>query len=135
MPEIQPKIAFDAGIERIVSKAADGEPSLPESADVSSGAGVYKPQLDSLLFPPSIEQSLIASLEPNIANKALLTPTGFANALAQSLKHVSEGVVGESAVSLAPKSKEKLAKLAALFSEAEELRALLQTYRHLLHKA
>ena len=131
MSEIRRTISFDAGIEQILSHAEQSTPTLPESTNVATGAGRYTQQLDGVLFPPSLEQSIVDSFRPEITNLDLLTPVGYESALCEC-EELLHQQLQESTNS---KTKEALQQLKELLGEEQELRTLLRTYRHLLHKA
>lgn len=130
MPEIRRTLNFDAGIEQILSHTSQATPSLPSSSNVAAGAGRYEKQLDEVLFPPSLEQSIADSFRPEINHMDLLTPVGYESALCECEELASEQLEA----SANPQQAGCLGKLKDLLGEEQELRTLLRTYRHLLHK-
>lgn len=131
MSEIRPAISFDAGIEQILSHKDNVAPTLPDSPNVASGAGRYEKQLDDVLFPPSLEQSLADSFRPEISNLDLLTPVGYEAALCECEQLIDEQLADANT----DQNRESLGNLKKLLTEEQELRSLLRTYRHLLHQA
>ncbi|MEO1525606.1 MAG: hypothetical protein AAFX06_09220 [Planctomycetota bacterium] len=129
MPEIHRTINFDAGIERILSHTDQSVPTLPDSANVAAGAGKYEQQLDEVLLPPSLEQSIVDSFRPEIKHFDLLNPIGYETALSECEEYLTENLELAS-----DDAADRLRELRDLLSEEQKLRSLLRTYRHLLHK-
>ena len=61
MPEISRNLSFDAGIERILTRTDPNPPSLPDAGQIIPGDSHYEHRLDDVLFPPSVEQTLLTS--------------------------------------------------------------------------
>ena len=131
MPEINRLISFDAGIEQIVADADPNPAQLPETGQYVPGEGIYRQQLNEVLFPPSVEQSLVDSLRPELGHRSLLTPTGYHTAHAECKNDLQNAIESHQGRPDA----EKLQKVADLLAGGEELTNLLNTYRHLLHQA
>ena len=84
-----------------------------------------------MLFPPSLEESLAEAFRPDVANRDVLTPGGYQGAV--------DGAVGDLRAAAAkatdPAEKAKLESALAVLKDDASLRDLLNTFRHLLHKA
>ena len=131
MPEIRPNISFDAGIEQIVSFSEPQASNQQDTGQIVPAESHYKQQLNEVLFPPSVEQSLVESFRPEVANRQLLTSTGYHGAhetcmdeLCQAIEKYGDRPEGA-----------KLQKMADLLDAGADLYNLLNTYRHLLHQA
>ena len=131
MPEIGPKINFDAGIEQIVSRTETQSASLPEVGQYVPSEGLYEQQLLEVLFPPSIEQSLVESFRPLVRDLSILTPPGNQAALEESLIELKDMMKKHEGSPIA----ERIESALEVLGEESEMRALLATYRHLLHQA
>ena len=131
MPEINRSISFDAGIEQVLNYVEAHPAQLPEADFYDRGEGIYRQQLDEVLFPPSVEQSLVESFRPSVSHRRLLTPTGYHAAHAECKQELSAALekLGDRPDGA------KLKAMADLLADGEQLTNLLYTYRHLLHKA
>ena len=128
MAEIQLRPTFDAGIERILTHSDSRNVALPDAGNIASRTGRVEQELENVLFPPSLEQTLADSFRPEIRSLDLLTPVGYEAALSECIEFV-EGCVKSD------QSEDSLKPLQDLLGEEQELRLLLRTYRHLLHQA
>ena len=131
MAEIPRNLVFDQGIERVLPRVETTAPRLPEAAEVDPGVGRAERQLDDVLFPPSLEQSLVEALRPEISQREILTPVGYEAALAETAQQL-EQAARENADTT---QRERLQQASDLLQDEMELRELLRTYRHLLHQA
>ena len=131
MPEINRSISFDTGIEQIVDFTDPNPAQLPDSGQYVPGEGSYQQQINEVLFPPSVEHSLLESFRPSVQQRQLLTPSGYnaahtdcRNDLQHAIEKFGDRPEGE-----------KLRNVADLLANSAELTNLLNTYRHLLHQA
>ena len=131
MPEINRSISFDAGIEQIVDHSDPNPAQLPETGQYVPGEGFYQQQLNEVLFPPSVEQSLVESFRPALSQRQLLTPNGYHAAHSECQQELQQQIekLGERP------DAGKLQAVADLLTDGEQLTNLLNTYRHLLHQA
>ncbi len=131
MAEINRNISFDTGIEQISEYAESAPTHLPETSQFVPGGGIYKQQLLDVLFPETIEQSMVESFRPEIMNRILLSPTGFHAAHKQCCEDIQEAYKTYAG---RPEGT-ALEELAELLDDGAELNALLSTLRHLLQQA
>ncbi|MBI1247966.1 hypothetical protein GC197_09020 [bacterium] len=131
MPEINRKLTFDAGIEQITAYIDQTPSQLPEGGQFVPGEAAGKQYLDEVLFPPSVEQTLIESFRPKVTERQLLTAPGYHHAHDQCMEDL-----GESLKEFAGRpGEEKLQAMAQVLQDVEGLRNLFNTYRNLLHQA
>lgn len=131
MPEVNRHLSFDAGIERVMNPA-DWQPmGLPETHSPLPGEAPVDQRLNEVLYPPSVEQTLIDSCRPDVQNLDVLTPGGYQSALDDARSLLKEALTRNGST----EEKEKLEGALALLQEEAELHDLLNTYRHLLHRA
>ena len=131
MAEINRTISFDTGIEQILAYADTSPAKLPDGGQYVPGEGFYQQQLNDVLLPPSVEQSLLESFRPQIKDRSVLTPTGYQAAHNQCQQDVQEAIekLGDQP------DAQKLKSLVPLLQTGTGLTRLLNTYRHLLHRA
>lgn len=131
MPEINRNLSFDAGIERVLS-TNDWQPmGLPDAARGLTAEAPVDQRLAEVLYPPSVEQGLVDSCRPDVQNPNVLTPGGYQSALEDTRARLQEALKRATS----PEDKSKLQSAIALLQEDAGLRDLLNTYRHLLHRA
>lgn len=131
MPEITRRMTFDSGIEQIISQDEPSNVRLPDGAIVLPGESPVENHLSSVLTPPSLEQSLIDTFRPAIEHPENLTPTGFRQAMEATYRDM-ERLAHQTSD---PTDKKKLEAAAALLNDERSLHQLLNTYRHILHRA
>lgn len=132
MPEVTSTIRFDAGIEQI-SLGGDAAPdALPQTVSgFVPGSTHSSTQLTQVLFPPSIEQSLLESFRPELDNRTILDPVNYQSALQscqQELSQLAQDHAGR------PEG-DKLQRAADELQQENELFRLLAMNRHLLQQA
>jgi hypothetical protein len=131
MPEINRNLSFDAGIERVLS-TNDWQPmGLPDAARGLTAEAPVDQRLAEVLYPPSVEQGLVDSCRPDVQNPDVLTPGGYQRALEDTRAKLQEALKRATS----PEDMSKLQSAIALLQEDAGLRDLLNTYRHLLHRA
>jgi hypothetical protein len=131
MPEIHRNLSFDAGIERVVS-TSDWQPlGLPDAARSLTAEAPVDQRLAEVLYPPSIEQGLVDSCRPDVQNPDILTPAGYQAALEDTRNRLRDALKRATS----QEDKQKLQAAVDLLQEDASLRDLLNTYRHLLHRA
>lgn len=131
MPEINRNLSFDAGIEQIIAFVDQAPTQLPEGGQFVPGEGVCHQYLDEVLFPPSVEQSLVESFRPRVTERQLLTAPGYHHAhqgCMSDLQDLLKEFAGRP-------EEEKLQAMVQLLQDVEGLRHLFNTYRNLLHQA
>ena len=131
MPEVTSHLSFDAGIELISMQSGLALASLPDSAPMVPTVSHYTQQLTKLLFPPSIEQTLLESLAPDIENRLILNPVTYHATLEQCQGQL-QALADEHAGT--PQG-EKLQRAADELQAESEMCQLLTMSRHLLHQA
>lgn len=131
MPEINRNLSFDAGIERVLS-TNDWQPmGLPDAARGLTAEAPVDQRLAEVLYPPSVEQGLLDSCRPDVHNPDVLTPGGYQTALENTRSRLQDALKRATTA----EDKAKLQGALALLQEDAGLRDLLNTYRHLLHRA
>lgn len=129
MPQVTRSLSFDAGIEQILIR--EGTPmALPDSGQVIPGMTQVEQRLDGVLFPPSLEQTLLESFRPEIDHDDMLTPVGYQVALDASREELRQAAENAAL----PAEKEALRHASEVLDDQKKLGDLLLTYRHLLHK-
>jgi type III secretion protein X len=122
------RYSLDRGIDSI-SRTSLPEVPLPDAALLPPASQVGRPELDRLLLRPNLQDYLIEQLQPDIADRQLLTPQRFEQTLhaaAQSLRDIAaagNGPASRTAI---------LSKAARMLSEEVNLRELLNMYRSTL---
>jgi len=131
MPDIHP-LAFNIGIEQIIRGGTAGTERLPEHIDslFPSEAHLSR-RLESVFEAPSVEERLLSFLKPEVRNKHILTPQGYASMI-ESVHQTLQEAIEESDEG---ESDDSLKKAAALLKGEKELLELLSTYRGMLMKA
>lgn len=130
MNRIGSPAAFDYGLERVSEDWVAGN-HLPDKSVGVSPLDRPENALNELLFPRTIEQTVLAALRPDIRHQELLTPHGFAEAQRQAMDEIGNAIQTENDVD----RKQKLMELDELLQANAELHALVSSYRHLLHQA
>jgi Type III secretion system YscX (type_III_YscX) len=126
VPRVSQTIRFDAGIEQITQRGDAAPEALPDRAGaLIPGAARYSQQITELLFPPSIEQSLLESFRPELENRAILNPVEYQAAL-QTCRDELERLVNDRAGGPAA---EKLQRAVDELQSDFELFRLLTTKR------
>jgi hypothetical protein len=131
MTQINRSLNFDTGIEQIVVQHGAQPANLPAESRILPGDAQITHQLDEVLSPPSIEQSLVESLRPEISHREMLSPPGYEAA------RDAAGPALEAALSQIPDSNDRkvVERALQLLKDDRSLRDLLNTYRNLLHRA
>ena len=130
MPEIRRDINVDVGIELIVD-AENAQPlALPETRGFTPADTQVTARLAEILSPPTVEQTILESLQPVCHNSNLMTPTGFQAAhercrfeLQTKLDKLQGTADGN-----------KIERLIKLLDEKQDLSELLVTLRKLLQQ-
>ena len=131
MARITRNLSLDAGIEQILTRSDPFPSALPDTGRMMPGIDRVGQRLDEVLFPPSVEEELLESFRPEVDQREILTPNGYRAALEESQAELREAV----ARAKGTPAGDSLQRAVALLDEERELRDLLSTYRHLLHKA
>jgi len=132
VPQIASQLQFDRGIDQISIRDYGGAERLPErTSSLVPGEDRYTQQLTELLFPPSVEQSLLESFRPDVNNRQLFSPVDNHVALQNchdDLRTHAEQHAGRPAAEILKRAADEL-------HVELELRQLLTACRHLLHQA
>lgn len=131
IPEAGGALAFNTGIVQVTTQSDLAPASLPDAAGLVPGETGYTEQLTKLLFPPSVEQSLLDSLRPEIDNRQMLNPVVYQATLENSFQEISQ--LGEEHAGT-PKG-DKLKRAADELQSELEMTNILSMCRHLLHQA
>lgn len=131
MARINSPIRFDAGIEEILIQSDSRPSTLPEGIRPVPGEGQITRLLDEVLSPPSVEQALVESLRPEIANREMLSPSGYQAAREFCVADLQRSL------SMATTQEERgaIERAIQLLSDDNSLRDLLDRYRSVLHRA
>ena len=125
-------LAFDRGIDRITHAQQQDLPALPERAQAPPPDVSTQPQLESLLALPTLDDTLTAALRPQLAQRDLLMPARFSEALQGALAQL--GAAAEQAQQAAPEDARTLNRALRLLKEESSLRELAQMYRSALYQ-
>ncbi len=125
-------LAFDRGIDRITHARQQELPSLPEREQALPPDVGTQPQLESLLALPTLDDALNAALRPQLAQRDLLMPARFRDALQGALERL--GAAAEQAQAGAPEDARTLNRAVRLLKEESSLRELAQMYRSALYQ-
>ena len=132
MNEIPGNIRFDRGIELIVDSDFIAPARLPEDTGFMAGDTRIREELPKILLPPTVEQSVLDSVRPEVKDRNLLTPPGFRAAHDGSQRELKER---QSKFPAGSKEHEKLGKLSEFLNEKQDLTNLLNQLRALLQRA
>ncbi|HLC15574.1 MAG TPA: hypothetical protein VJL89_05045 [Thermodesulfovibrionia bacterium] len=121
---------FDAGIEQILSEIDFFKSKLPESMPLIPGEIPLESHLNEVFYSPSIEETIAASLAPQVKNKEILIASNYHKVIEKTYEQLKDSA--QQAVS--EEEKTALTKAIALVQEEMELVELLQSYRQLLLK-
>ncbi len=129
--EIQRKLSLDIGIERVLTSPLAAQPSLPDADQTLPGDASYQLELERVLYPDSMEQTLLRSLRPEITHRELLSATRFQAMVEQA----QESLRKKLAQIDAREDRKKIRRAIDALGEMKDLRDLLNGYRHVLHRA
>ena len=131
-----PSLAFDRGIDRVTYARREDTPSLPQREESAPSDVGGRPQVESLLALPTLDDALEDGIRPQLEHRELMTPGHFRQGLdsvlrtlrdtAQRLQSPGDG-----------KDTEQLRVLnraTRLLSEECQLRDLVQMYRSVLYQ-
>lgn len=121
-------IRFERGIEHI-SHSSQGSPMLPDTALLPPSDTATTPELDRLLARPNLRDYVSAALRPAISDKALLTPSGFQQALYDAIT-----LLRQQAATAEPMHAAVLEGGLRELGTQTELRELLALYRNALYQ-
>ncbi|WP_174999245.1 type III secretion apparatus assembly protein SctX [Rugamonas aquatica] len=120
-------IKFERGIDRI-THTRQNETALPATTRLLPTDSASTAELDKLLARPNLRDYVFAALRPQIADKALLTPAGFQ----QALHDASALLQRSAAVAANPTEAAALERGWHQLGEQTDLRLLLTLYRNAL---
>lgn len=123
---------FERGIDSITFKAGEATLGLPEQRELSPAEQAQRPQLDQLLALPTLDDYLEQSIRPELAERDLLLPGQFRQALEGAIGTIA-GHAGE-LQQADPEAVKVLNRASRLLNEEVGLRDLLQMYRSVLHQ-
>jgi len=104
---------------------------LPDHAELAPSEETLEGKLLGLLQAPHYEHRILQALRPQVENQLMFTPARF-----QSLAGETMLDLEKTARNLADEGpRQVLMDAAQILREDQELRNLLNTYRHALHKA
>ena len=118
---------LDRGIDSI-SRSTRPEVPLPDAAHLPPAAQLSRPELDRLLWQPNLQDYLAEQLQPQIADRQLLTPQRFERALRAAVARLRDLAAREGHAGRNP----LLRKAAQALAEEANLRELLSMYRSTL---
>lgn len=133
------QMAFDRGIDRITYARKGPDASvLPDREEAAPPDLGTRPQLESLLVRPTLDDSLGDAIRPRIENRDLLTPSRFRQTLdstLSALKTAAEQMQPPGGrKSALPEEVRVLNRAVRLLSEESGLRDLVQMYRSALYE-
>ncbi|MCG8649581.1 MAG: hypothetical protein MI861_07100 [Pirellulales bacterium] len=131
MEQVDSIFSADVGLEQISTYSDPGSINLPDAAQFTPGQAGFARELVALLYPPSIEQSLLDSLRPELDDPRVLNPIEFHAALDASLDQLDRRITQDPAGADSAALRDALDEL----QEERELREQLQVHRQLLIKA
>lgn len=125
--------AFDRGLDGITyaGREAAGQ-YLPERQELAPPADGVKAQLAQLLDTPNIDRYLDSQLRPTVANRDLLLPGKFAQALQATLDGLS--AAAEQSQDRNPEDARALNRAVRLLKDEAGLRELVAMYRSALYQ-
>src|ERR1700678_506955 len=116
---------LDRGIDSI-SRNTQPEIPLPDAAHLPPAAQLSPPELDRLLAPPNLRDYLAEKLQPEIADRQLLTPQRFERTLRAAVGRLRDLAVREGRAGKSQAGKAQLlGKAAQALAEEANLRELL----------
>jgi len=122
-------LAFDRGIDSIsyAGRETTGQ-QLPERHELAPSSDGVRAQLSQLLDKPNTDRFLDEALRPAVANRDLLTPGRFSQAMNEALAGLSDaaGQGGDDA--------RTLNRAVRLLKEESGLRDLVAMYRSALYQ-
>ena len=123
-------LSFDHGISGIVyaRKEETGDRHLPDRHELPPSSDGVKAQLDELLDKPNTEQFLATALKPEVANRELLMPARFSQALSEAVSGLTLAAEG------AGEDAKPLNRALRLLKEESGLRDLVSMYRSALYQ-
>lgn len=133
-------LMFDRGIDSITYAQHDAQPTLPERGESAPPDVGARAQLSALLDKPSIDDFLDAATRPQIANRDLLVPARFREALDSALQQLRDAAAqwqsGASggAGTASDDALRVLNRATRLLNEEVGLRDLVQMYRSALYQ-
>ena len=125
--------AFDRGLDGISydGRGTTGQ-HLPERQELAPPADGVKAQLAQLLDTPNIDRYLDGQLRPTVANRDLLLPGKFAQALQATLEGLS--AAAEQSQDRNPEDARALNRAVRLLKDEAGLRDLVAMYRSALYQ-
>ncbi|AKP88212.1 hypothetical protein [Achromobacter ruhlandii] len=125
--------AFDRGLDGIsyAGREAAGQ-HLPERQELTPPADGVKAQLAQLLDTPNTDRYLDNQLRPTLANRDLLLPGKFAQALQATLDGLS--AAAEQSQDRSPEDARALNRAVRLLKDEAGLRDLVAMYRSALYQ-
>ena len=128
-------MTFDVGLTSITQ--ADSVPNRLPSDELIPGRSPVHQELNEVLSPPTLEQSLLDSFRPHIRHPRILTPTGNQLALVEAREELQK-LLPEfegSEQSDGSQQGDAIAEAIKALDHELEMHQTLTTYRHLLHQA
>lgn len=125
--------AFDRGLDGIsyAGRETTGQ-HLPERQELAPPADGVKAQLAQLLDTPNIDRYLDGQLRPTVANRDLLLPGKFAQALQATLEGLF--AAAEQSQDRNPEDARALNRAVRLLKDEAGLRDLVAMYRSALYQ-
>lgn len=127
-------LVFDRGIDSITYTRQDAQPSLPERSESAPPDVGARAQLSALLDKPSIDDFLNTMARPQLANRDLLVPARFREALDNALQHLRDAAAQRPAGDGGDDDLRILNRATRLLGEEVSLRDLVQMYRSTLYQ-
>ncbi len=126
-----PSLVLDRGIETITYARQENNAPMPERGEAPPPEIGVRAQLDQLLQKPSMDSRLDQALRPKIANRDLLLPGRFREALGHALAQLRAA-----AGSAADGSEQSrvMNRAVRLLNEESSLRELEHMYRSALYQ-
>ncbi|CAN7188961.1 hypothetical protein [Acidovorax sp. Leaf78] len=134
-------LMFDRGIDSITYAQQDAQAMLPERGESAPPDVGSRAQLSTLLDKPSIDDFLDTATRPQIANRDLLVPSRFREALDNTLQQLRDAAAqwqspaGTEAPAQGRDDELRVLNRATrLLTEEVGLRDLVQMYRSALYQ-
>ncbi|MBH1965479.1 MAG: hypothetical protein I8H77_14135 [Comamonadaceae bacterium] len=133
-----PHITFDRGIDQVTYVRSGETQSLPMRREEAPSELGGRPQLDSLLALPTLDDGLEEAIRPQLADRELMVPSRFhavLDSLHTALSQRIDGNAGGAADEfMSPEKKRDLKRALTVLGGAQDLRGLVQMYRSVLYQ-
>ncbi|MET4580348.1 hypothetical protein [Ottowia thiooxydans] len=134
---VGPHIAFDRGIDLVTFVRSGETQGLPQRREEAPSELGGRPQLESLLAQPTLEDFLEEAIRPRLENRDLLVPSRFQTALDgvhAALSAKCQDEPNRSDETLSPEDKRVMQRAVRLLGTERDMRGLVQMYRSVLYQ-